>query len=88
MIWFFERQDARLRYEIRRQTDGPAYELVITFPDGRQEIERYDDSSAITRRAIRLERALVDAGWEAPPVGARPIPASPDASVRRRRGAV
>jgi hypothetical protein len=71
MIWFFERQDARLWYEIRRQTDGPAYELVITFPDGRQEIERYDDSRAITRRSIRLERALVDAGWEAPPVGAR-----------------
>jgi hypothetical protein len=71
MIWFFERHDARLHYEIRRQTDGPAYELVITFPDGRQEIERYDDSTAITRRSIRLERALTDAGWEPPPVGSR-----------------
>jgi len=71
MIWFFERQDARLRYEIRRQSDGPAYELVITFPDGRQEVERYEDSNAITRRSIRLERALVDAGWEPPSIGAR-----------------
>ena len=34
MIWFFERHRARLHYEIRRQSDGPAYELVITFPDG------------------------------------------------------
>lgn len=71
MIWFFERQDARLRYEIRRQSEGTAYELVITFPDGRQEIERYDDPNAITRRSIRLERALTDAGWEPPPVGSR-----------------
>jgi hypothetical protein len=71
MIWFFERHDSRLHYEIRRQTDGPAYELVITFPDGRQEVERYEDPSAITRRSIRLERALMDAGWEPPPVGAR-----------------
>lgn len=72
MIWFFERQQARLRYEIRRQTDGPDYELVITFPDGRQEIERYADPADITRRSLRLERALVDAGWEPPPAGARP----------------
>jgi len=71
MIWFFERHDGRLHYEIRRQTDGPAYELVITFPDGRQEVEHYVDPGAITRRSIRLERALMDAGWEPPPVGAR-----------------
>jgi len=71
MIWFFERHDSRLHYEIRRQSDGPAYELVITFPDGRQEIERYTDSNAVTRRSIRLERALTDAGWEPPAVGTR-----------------
>ena len=71
MFWFFERHDVRLHYEIRRQSDGPAYELVITFPDGRQEIERYDDPSSITRRSVRLERALADAGWEPPPVGSR-----------------
>jgi hypothetical protein len=71
MIWFFERHAARLHYEIRCQTDGPAYELVITFPDGRQEVERFRDPTAITRRSIRLERALMDAGWESPPVGAR-----------------
>jgi hypothetical protein len=71
MIWFFERQDARLHYEIRRQSDGPAYELVITFPDGRQEVERYADPSAVTRRSIRLERALIDSGWEPPQVAVR-----------------
>ena len=56
-----------MHYEIRRQSDGPAYELVITFPDGRQEIEQYDDPTAVTRRSFRLERALTDAGWEPPP---------------------
>jgi hypothetical protein len=71
MIWFFKRHDGRLHYEIRRQSDGPAYELVITFPDGREEIECYDDPSSITRRSIRLERALIDAGWEPPAMGAR-----------------
>jgi len=56
MIWFFERHRARLHYEIRRQTDGPNYELVITFPDGRQQIERYADTTAVRERAIKLER--------------------------------
>lgn len=68
MIWFFERHHARLHYEIRRQTDGPDYELVITFPDGRQEIEQYADTSALTERTIKLDRALTDEGW-APPHG-------------------
>jgi len=71
MIWFFERHDARLQYEIRRHSHGPAYELVITFPDGRQEIEQYVDQIALNRRSTRLERALMNAGWEPPQVGAR-----------------
>jgi hypothetical protein len=71
MIWFFERHHARLRYEIRRQTDGPNYELVITFPDGRQEIELYADSSALTERSIKLDRALRDEGWQRPHAGPR-----------------
>ena len=57
MIWFFQRRRARLHYEIRHQTDGPNYELVITFPDGRQEIERYADPGAVTARSISLERS-------------------------------
>ena len=71
MIWFFERLRARLRYEIRRQTDGPDYELVITFPDGRQEIELFADSSAVVERSLMLDRALKDEGWVRPQVGPR-----------------
>ena len=71
MIWFFERHHARLHYEIRRQTDGPNYELVITFPDGRQEIERYADATAVRERGAALERALANEGWELPHAGLR-----------------
>ena len=71
MIWFFERHHARLHYEIRRQTDGPNYELVITFPDGRQEIELYADLSAVMERSSKLDRALTDEGWERPKLGPR-----------------
>jgi hypothetical protein len=66
MIWFFERQDSRLHYEIRRQADGPACELVITGPDGSQEIELYADALALLERTQALERALRADGWHAP----------------------
>ena len=73
MIWFFERRRAWLRYEIRRQTDGPNYELVVTHPDGREEIEHYGDSVAVAERARRLERSLLAEGWAPPPVGPRAL---------------
>jgi hypothetical protein len=66
MIWFFERQQIRLHYEIRHQTDGPAYELVITHHDGRQEIELYTDPLALIERSDTLQSGLIAAGWHPP----------------------
>ena len=71
MIWFFERRRAWLHYEIRRQSDGEDYELVINWPDGRQEVERYTDPDALSERSLNLERTLTEDGWEPPRVGTR-----------------
>ena len=70
MLWFFEKHRARLHYEIRRQSDGPSYELVITFPDGREEVERVPDADTIVQRALALQLTLIKAGWQPPSVGA------------------
>jgi hypothetical protein len=69
MIWFFERKDARMVFEIRRQADSNDYELVVTFPDGRQEIEKLDDAQALIERSESLQESLRAQGW-APPGGA------------------
>jgi hypothetical protein len=66
MLWFFEKHCARLHYEIRRQTDGPEYELVITFPDGRQQIETFPDADAVVQRSRVLQDSLMQAGWQSP----------------------
>ncbi|HEX9367550.1 MAG TPA: hypothetical protein VF921_13040 [Vicinamibacterales bacterium] len=66
MIWFFERNDARLLYEIRRQADGDDYELVVTFSDGRQEVEKFGDPHALIERSKRLQDALRAQGWVPP----------------------
>jgi len=68
MIWFFERRDARLLYEIRHQADGDDYELVVTHPDGRQEIEKFEDPHALIERSHRLQESLRAQGWVPPAV--------------------
>lgn len=66
MLWFFEKHQSRLHYEIRHQTDGPDYELVITHPDGRQETERYREADAVLERSRQLQDRLIEAGWQPP----------------------
>jgi hypothetical protein len=80
MIWFFERHDSRLLYEIRRQADGNDYELVVTFPDGRQEIEHYDDPHALIERSQRLQDALRAQGWQPPTTARASAPRTPSAA--------
>ena len=70
MIWFFERQTSRLLYEIRRQVDGDDYELVVTFPDGRQEVEKFRDAMSLIERSHRLQESLKAEGWAPPTVRA------------------
>ena len=78
MIWFFEKQRSRLLYEIRHQVDGNDYELVVTFPDGRQEVEQFGDAGALIERSQRLQETLRADGWTPPSMCHRPSHA-PDA---------
>ncbi len=66
MIWFFERHQARLSYEIRRAAEGTEYELVITHPDGSQQVEAFTDASLLMERSVRLRDALLTQGWRIP----------------------
>jgi hypothetical protein len=66
MVWFFEREQAKLHYEIRRQSDGDAYELVITWPDGHQEVEQYSECGTLIQRSTVLECRLAEQGWTPP----------------------
>ena len=66
MIWFFERDTARLLYEIRRQADGDDFELVLTFPDGTQAVEKYQNPDQLVERSRDLQADLRAQGWAAP----------------------
>jgi len=66
MIWFFERQGDHLRCEIRSQIEGDRYDLVITHPDGTEEVEQFTNSQALAQRTVALEKAMRGDGWNGP----------------------
>ena len=66
MIWFYERQGEHLRCEIRQQIEGDKFALVVTLPDGAERVETFDDSYALNRRSVELEKMLRDKGWNGP----------------------
>lgn len=63
MIWFFQRQDDHLHYEVRRQRNGGGYELVVGYPDGSEDIERFENPRDLNSRWLDLNHALRDQGW-------------------------
>lgn len=66
MVFFFERQGQFIRCESREAEKGQGYELAIIYPDGHEEIERYDDTVKLNRRQMELESELTSAGWFGP----------------------
>jgi hypothetical protein len=63
MMWFFAREGERLRYEIRYGGTGVAYEIAVTYPDGRTQTEQIQDAVDLLDRCARVARALIDQGW-------------------------
>jgi hypothetical protein len=66
MIWSFERQGQSLRCEIRRDMDGEFYEFVLVGVDGAEQVERFDDPSAVIARSVDAMRGLLEDGWRSP----------------------
>ena len=64
MIWFFDRDGERLRYQIRRSRDGINYELVVTYPDGRRDVEQMVEPSDLLKRCAELATVLRQEGWK------------------------
>jgi hypothetical protein len=63
MLWTFHRDGAFLHYEIRQAFDKEGYEFVVRHPDGREECEQFSDSESLNKRALELQKTLLDGGW-------------------------
>ena len=63
MIWFFDRDGERLRYEISRDRTAGRYRLIITQPDGSELVEEVDEPSQLIERSVELMNSLRGDGW-------------------------
>ena len=63
MIWFFDRDGERLRYEIRRDRTAGRYRLIVTQPDGSESVEEVDEPSQLIERSVELMNSLRGDGW-------------------------
>jgi 5'-3' exonuclease len=63
MIWFFDRDGQKLRYEILRDRADHRYRVVITHPDGRESVEEVDEPTTLIERSVELMNSLRTEGW-------------------------
>ena len=63
VIWFFDRDGERLRYEITRDRAANRYRLVITRPDGSESIEEVNEPTELVERSVELMNSLRSDGW-------------------------
>ncbi len=66
MIWFFEKEGQRLRFEVRRAPEGAGYEIEIIEPDGTRRVEPIADAVDLTKRFSDLQADLASQGWRSP----------------------
>jgi hypothetical protein len=63
VIWFFDRNGEKLRYEVNRDRASGRYRVVITKPDGSESIEEVDEAGALIERSMQLMNSLRGEGW-------------------------
>ena len=64
MIWFFDKDGEKLRYEITRDRVGGRYRVVITRPDGTETVEEVDEPTELIERSVQLMNSLRGDGWK------------------------
>ena len=64
MIWFFDREGEKLRYEISHDRTAGRYRVVITHPDGTESVEEVDEPTELIERSVELMNSLRGDGWK------------------------
>jgi hypothetical protein len=64
MIWFFDRNGEKLRYEISHDRINGMYRVVITQPDGSESVEEVDEPTMLIERSVELMNSLRGDGWK------------------------
>src|SRR3954467_2257867 len=63
MIWFFDRDGEKLRYEITHDRLAGRHRGVIPKPYGSESIEEVDEPTELIERSVQLMNSLRGDGW-------------------------
>ena len=63
MIWLFDKDGAKLRYEITHDRTDHRYRVIITHPDGHESVEEVDEPTELIERSVELMNSLRGDGW-------------------------
>ena len=64
MIWFFDKDDQRLRYEISHDRSTGRYRVVVRRPDGSEYVEEIDQPADLIEKSVQLMNTLRTEGWK------------------------
>lgn len=63
MVWFFSRDTNELRVETRYDNDSAEYVLIVHWPGGRHQTERFSTLADFRERVVELQHAIEVEGW-------------------------
>ena len=69
MFYFFRRGAASIRCDVRTDSGGTGYELIVDRPDAMVSVERFGAPPELNRRWREIERTLIREGWQGPRMG-------------------
>jgi hypothetical protein len=64
VFWWFERGREHIRFEVLDL--GGRFELRVTYPDGAEQVEQFEDSSDLAKRQQHLQTEFSAQGWAGP----------------------
>jgi hypothetical protein len=63
MIWFFARDGQDVRIETRYDNKASEYVLVVHWPDGSTQTDRFSSESQFRSRVLELQKHIESEGW-------------------------
>lgn len=63
MLWFFERNEEALKIETRYDNDTSEYVVIVRYPDGHEQTERFNEAEECRSWLVTFERNLETQHW-------------------------
>jgi hypothetical protein len=63
MLWFFERDKQSLRVETRYDNGSSQFVVIVTWPDGREQTERFADPEVCRTWLTDFDQSLEAERW-------------------------